>query len=97
MENFYSIIFFLLVISFLYVTVNSIRKQIALESYIYSLEEQAEDNVESWEMLLQSMRELDSKEMFEKDDEVGLLFLMITRQIEKFYEQQTQKEEGRKE
>lgn len=81
----------------MYVTVNSIRKQIALESYIYSLEEQAEDNVESWEMLLQSMRELDSKEMFEKDDEVGLLFLMITRQIEKFYEQQTQKEEGRKE
>jgi hypothetical protein len=40
------------------------------------------------EALLEALREIDSREMFEKDDEVGSIFYQIKETIEKFKTQQ---------
>ena len=39
------------------------------------------------EALLEALREIDSREMFEKDDEVGSIFYQIKETIEKFKQQ----------
>jgi hypothetical protein len=39
------------------------------------------------EALLEALREIDSREMFEKDDEVGSIFYQIKETIEKFKKQ----------
>ncbi len=40
------------------------------------------------EALLEALREIDSREMFEKDDEVGSIFYQIKETIEKFKQRQ---------
>jgi len=40
------------------------------------------------EALLEALREIDSRQMFEKDDEVGSIFYQIKETIEKFKKQQ---------
>jgi len=75
---------------------------IALSFAIYNLlqklekyEDIIEDNdiflqteLERNEALLEALREIDSREMFEKDDEVGSIFYQIKETIEKFKIQQ---------
>jgi predicted Holliday junction resolvase-like endonuclease len=75
---------------------------IALSFAIYNLlqklekyEDIIEDNdiflqteLERNEALLEALREIDSREMFEKDDEVGSIFYQIKETIEKFKTQQ---------
>ena len=51
-----------------------------LEKYEDFLEEEAKRN----EALLEALREIDSREMFEKDDEVGSIFYQIKETIERF-------------
>ena len=51
-----------------------------LEKYEDFLEEETKRN----EALLEALREIDSREMFEKDDEVGSIFYQIKETIEKF-------------
>jgi hypothetical protein len=51
-----------------------------LEKYEDFLEEELQRN----EALLEALREIDSREMFEKDDEVGSIFYQIKETIERF-------------
>ena len=51
-----------------------------LEKYEDFLEEETKRN----EALLEALREIDSREMFEKDDDVGSIFYQIKETIERF-------------
>jgi len=56
---------------------NLLRK---LEKYEDFIEEELQRN----QALLEALREIDSREMFEKDDEVGSIFYQIKETIERF-------------
>ena len=51
-----------------------------LERYEDFIEEETKKN----QALLEALREIDSREMFEKDDDVGSLFYQIKETIERF-------------
>jgi hypothetical protein len=57
--------------------VNLLNKVDAYENFIL-------DRQEAYETLLQRIRDIDSKEIFEKDDEVGVTFDDIKNEIEEF-------------
>jgi uncharacterized protein (DUF1697 family) len=62
-----------------------------LEKYEDIIEENdifLQTELERNEALLEALREIDSREMFEKDDEVGSIFYQIKETIEKFKTQQ---------
>lgn len=56
---------------------NLLRK---LERYEDFIEEETNKN----QALLEALREIDSREMFEKDDDVGSIFYQIKETIERF-------------
>jgi hypothetical protein len=56
---------------------NLLNKVDAYEDFIL-------DRQEAYEALLQRIRDIDSKEIFEKDDEVGVTFDDIKNEIEEF-------------
>jgi hypothetical protein len=56
---------------------NLLRK---LERYEDFIEEETTKN----QALLEALREIDSREMFEKDDDVGSIFYQIKETIERF-------------
>lgn len=60
-----------------YTTYNMLRKVETYEDYIDS-------EINKNEKLLETLRRLDSKKMFEKDDEVGTLFALIKETIIRF-------------
>ena len=60
-----------------YAVYNLLKK---LESY----EDFIEDEVNRNEALLEALRQIDQREMFEKDDEVGSIFYQIKETIERF-------------
>ena len=51
-----------------------------LEKYEDFIESETQKN----QALLEALREIDSRQMFEKDDEVGSIFYQIKETIEKF-------------
>ena len=57
---------------------------IKLEKY----EDFIEDELNRNEALLEALRQIDQREMFEKDDEVGSIFYQIKETIERFKTQQ---------
>ena len=72
------IIFLIICVAFgIYVIMNLLNKLEKTEDYI----EQHEKNIIT---LLETLQRLDSKQMFEKDDEVGSLFVQIKNIIETF-------------
>lgn len=72
------VIFLCLVIAFLlYGITNVLQKIEYYEGFIVNRREAYED-------LLKTIRELDSKELFEKDDDVGTVFSQIKDEIETF-------------
>ena len=60
-----------------YTTYNLLQK---LEKYEDFIEKETTRNT----ALLEALREIDSREMFEKDDEVGSIFYQIKETIERF-------------
>lgn len=60
-----------------YAVYNLLQK---LESY----EDFIEDELKRNEALLEALREIDNRQMFEKDDEVGSIFYQIKETIERF-------------
>ena len=60
-----------------YAVYNLLQK---LESY----EDFIEDELKRNEALIQALREIDNRQMFEKDDEVGSIFYQIKETIERF-------------
>ena len=61
----------------IYIIFNLLKK---LEKYEDFVETETRRN----EALLEALRQIDSREMFEKDDEVGSIFYQIKETIEKF-------------
>lgn len=64
-------------IASLYAIYNLLQK---LERYEDFVEEETNKN----QALLEALREIDSREMFEKDDDVGSIFYQIKETIERF-------------
>ena len=64
-----------------YAVYNLLKK---LESY----EDFIEDELNRNEALLEALRQIDNRQMFEKDDEVGSIFYQIKETIERFKTQQ---------
>ncbi len=73
------IILFLLILCglLIYAVRNSINKIEFYENFINDRRQQSEK-------LLNTIREIDSKELFEKDDDVGAVFTQIKDEIESF-------------
>ncbi len=65
-----------------YAVYNLLQK---LESY----EDFIEDELKRNEALIQALREIDNRQMFEKDDEVGSIFYQIKETIERFKQRQS--------
>lgn len=60
-----------------YTTFNMLRKVEAYEEYI-------DEEIKNNEKLLETLRKIDNKQMFEKDDEVGGLFDQVKDTIIRF-------------
>ena len=67
----------LIIITLSYVVYNLLQK---LERYEDFIETETKRN----EALLEALRQIDERQMFEKDDEVGSIFYQIKETIEKF-------------
>ena len=63
---------------------NLLNKLEKYEDAIEQNEQFLEKELQRNEALLEALREIDSREMFEKDDEVGSIFYQIKETIEKF-------------
>ena len=74
----------LLVIILNYVIWNLLKKVEKYEDIIEENEEFIQSELERNEALLEALREIDNRQMFEKDDEVGSIFYQIKETIEKF-------------
>jgi len=77
MEIFVIIFLFLVIIILLYGIFNILRKLEYYEEFIINRRQRYEE-------LLKTIREIDSKELFEKDDDVGSVFTQIKEEIESF-------------
>jgi len=78
----------ILVVALSFAIYNLLNK---LEKYEDIIEENdifLQTELERNEALLEALRLIDSREMFEKDDEVGSIFYQIKETIEKFKTQQ---------
>jgi hypothetical protein len=78
----------LLVITLGYVIWNLLKKLEAYEETLEETEVFIENEIKRNEALLEALRQIDSREMFEKDDEVGSIFYQIKETIERFKTQQ---------
>jgi cell division protein ZapA (FtsZ GTPase activity inhibitor) len=77
-----------LVVASLFVIYNLLQKLEKYEDIIEDNDVFLQTELERNEALLEALREIDSREMFEKDDEVGSIFYQIKETIEKFKTQQ---------
>jgi hypothetical protein len=67
-----------------YTTYNLLTKLEKYEDEIERNQNFIENEIKRNEALLEALRLIDSREMFEKDDEVGSIFYQIKETIEKF-------------
>ena len=70
-------ILILIIIASTYAIVNLLRKLEKLEDFI-------DTELQRNEALLEALRQIDNRQMFEKDDDVGSIFYQIKETIEKF-------------
>jgi hypothetical protein len=73
-----------IMIFFILTTVAGVMGIINLLNKVDAYEDFILDRQEAYEALLQRIRDIDSKEIFEKDDEVGVTFDDIKNEIEEF-------------
>ena len=67
-----------------YVVWNLLKKLEKYEDIIEENEEFIQSELERNEALLEALRQIDERQMCEKDDEVGSIFYQIKETIEKF-------------
>jgi len=77
METYIIIFLFLVIVSLLYGILNILKKLEYYEEFIITRKEK-------YQQLLNTIKEIDSKELFEKDDDVGGVFIQIKEEIESF-------------
>jgi predicted Holliday junction resolvase-like endonuclease len=76
-----------LVIALSFAIYNLLNKLEKYEDIIEDNDTFLQKELERNEALLEALRLIDSREMFEKDDEVGSIFYQIKETIEKFKQQ----------
>jgi len=76
-----------LVVALSFATYNLLQKLEKYEVIIIENDIFLQTELERNEALLEALRLIDSREMFEKDDEVGSIFYQIKETIEKFKQQ----------
>jgi DNA-binding ferritin-like protein len=74
----------ILIIALSYSSYNLLKKLEKYEDIIEENENHIQKEIERNEALLEALRLIDSRQMFEKDDEVGSIFYQIKETIEKF-------------
>jgi len=74
----------ILIITMSYSIFNLLKKLEKYEDIIEENEYYIQTEIERNEALLEALRLIDSRQMFEKDDEVGSIFYQIKETIEKF-------------
>jgi DNA-binding ferritin-like protein len=74
----------ILIITLSYSVFNLLKKLEKYEDIIEENENYIQKEIERNEALLEALRLIDSRQMFEKDDEVGSIFYQIKETIEKF-------------
>lgn len=74
----------ILIITMSYSIYNLLKKLEKYEDIIEENEYYIQTEIERNEALLEALRLIDSRQMFEKDDEVGSIFYQIKETIEKF-------------
>lgn len=68
----------------IYVNVNLFKKLEKYEDTFEETDEFIQSELQRNEALLEALRQIDQRQMFEKDDEVGSIFYQIKETIEKF-------------
>ena len=74
----------LLIITLLYVVYNLLQKLEKYEDAVEKYQQFIETETQRNEALLEALRQIDERQMFEKDDDVGSIFYQIKETIEKF-------------
>jgi cell division protein YceG involved in septum cleavage len=77
------IIFILLGVC-IYVIFNLLKKLEKYEDQLDEYEQFIETEIKRNEALLEALRQIDQRQMFEKDDDVGSIFYKIKETIERF-------------
>jgi uncharacterized membrane protein YukC len=72
----------------IYVIFNLLKKLEKYEDTIEEYQNFIQKETTRNEALLEALRQIDNRQMFEKDDEVGSIFYQIKETIEKFKNQQ---------
>jgi hypothetical protein len=68
----------------LYTIFNLLSKLEKYEDIIENTDEFIQSELQKNEALLEALRQIDNRQMFEKDDDVGSIFYQIKETIEKF-------------
>jgi hypothetical protein len=74
----------LLVVALSFAIYNVLQKLEKYEDVVEDYEKFIEEETKRNEALLEALRQIDNRQMFEKDDEVGSIFYQIKETIEKF-------------
>ena len=78
----------LIIITLGYVIWNLLKKLEKYEDLIEETDTFIQNELQRNEALLEALRQIDNRQMFEKDDEVGSIFYQIKETIEKFKQRQ---------
>jgi DNA-binding ferritin-like protein len=78
------IILFICLVSTSYTIYNLLSKLEKYEDIIEETDDFIQSELQKNEALLEALRQIDNRQMFEKDDDVGSIFYQIKETIEKF-------------
>jgi uncharacterized protein YoxC len=72
----------------IFITFNLLKKLEKYEDTVEEYEQFIETETKRNEALLEALRTIDNRQMFEKDDDVGSIFYQIKETIERFKQKQ---------
>ena len=78
------IILFICLVSTSYTIFNLLSKLEKYEDIIEETDDFIQSELQKNEALLEALRQIDNRQMFEKDDDVGSIFYQIKETIERF-------------
>ncbi|CAB4142601.1 hypothetical protein UFOVP449_61 [uncultured Caudovirales phage] len=79
-----SIILTIIVTALLYTVWNLLKKVEMYEDIIQENDNFIQNELQRNEALLEALRQIDNRQMFEKDDDVGSIFFLIKETIERY-------------
>lgn len=74
----------LIILTLSFAVFNMLRKLEKFEEELETQQQFIDDELQRNEALLEALRQIDNRQMFEKDDEVGSIFYQIKQTIERF-------------